>query len=64
MKTTPKTEDLKMKMTFRGVYELGAEGQRMWDVDFADCIDSPRLSHDCHVNGLDTKSHDVLPKLM
>ena len=53
-----------MKMTFRGVYELGAEGQRMWDVDFADCIDSFRLTHDCHVNGLDTKSHDVLPKLM
>ena len=40
------------------------EGQRIWNVDFGDCIDSPKLTHDCDVTGLEKKSHDVPPKLM
>ena len=40
------------------------EGQRIWNVDFDDCIESPKLTHDCDVTGLEKKSHDVPPKLM
>ena len=40
------------------------EGQRIWNVDFGDCIDSPKLTHDCDVTGLEKKSQDVPPKLM
>ena len=38
------------------------EGQRIWNVDFGDCIDSPKLTHDCDVTGLEEKKAMMSPQ--
>ena len=32
------------------------EGQRIWNVDFGDFVDSPKLTHDCDMTGLEKKT--------